>query len=100
MASLSKFVRIALLILLLAGAAIVVPVKIFDPNGLARVDRLQKELDALNEANTALRRENEALGREIHAFHSDPHYIEKVARDELGMVGIEEVIYQFPSRDN
>jgi cell division protein FtsB len=43
-----------------------------------------------------LERENLALRLEISAFHSDPSYIEKVARDELGMVGPDDVIYQFP----
>ena len=100
MASLIKFIRMVLLILLLFGAAIVVPLKIYDPNGLPRVERLKRELDSLNEANAKLRRENQALRLEIHAFHSNPYYIEKVARDELGMVGRDEVIYQFPSNSN
>ena len=100
MASLSKFLRIGLLIFLLGSAAIGVPMKIYDPNGKGRVARLRIELDALEEGNAALKRENEELAREIHAFHSDPHYVEKVARDELGMVGKDEVIYQFPSRDH
>lgn len=100
MASLSKFLRIGLLVFLLGSAAIGVPLKIFDSNGKERVVRLQAELDSLQEGNAALKRENEELAREIHAFHSDPHYVEKVARDELGMVGRDEVIYQFPSRDH
>jgi cell division protein FtsB len=97
MGSVYKFLRTMLLVMLLFGAAILVPLKVFDPNGLPRVERLKKELDALNDANAKLRRENEALRMEIHAFHASPNYVEKVARDELGMVGPDEVIYQFPS---
>ena len=100
MALVLKFVRVVLLISLLFGAAILVPLKIFDANGLPRVERLQRELDSINDANSKLRRENEALRLEIHAFHANPNYIEKVARDELGMVGPDEVIYQFPSISN
>ncbi len=100
MDSLSKFLRIGLLFSLLGSAVIAVPLKIYDSNGKERVERLRTELDALQEGNADLKRENEELVREIHAFHSDPHYVEKVARDELGMVGKEEVIYQFPSRDH
>jgi len=100
MDSLSKFLRIGLLFSLLGSAVIAVPLKIYDSNGKERVERLRTELDALQEGNADLKRENEELAREIHAFHSDPHYVEKVARDELGMVGKEEVIYQFPSRDH
>ena len=50
----------------------------------------------LGENNRKLVRENQALVSEIRAFHSNPRYIEKVARDELGMVGPDEIIYQFP----
>jgi cell division protein FtsB len=96
MEALSRFARAAIPLALLAGAAVAVPLKVFDPRGFERVERLHRELDVMNETNGRLKRENEALKQEIRAFHSDPGYIEKVARDELGMVGPDEVIYQFP----
>jgi cell division protein FtsB len=96
MASLSRFARIALPIVLLAAAAIGVPLKVLDSRGLERVRRLERDLEDLQEANRKIRRENEALTTEIRSFHSDPGYIERIARDELGMVGPDEVIYQFP----
>ena len=96
MATLTRFVRFALPIALLLTAAIGVPVKVLDSQGIERVKRLRKELETLEEDNAKMRRENEALKREIRSFHSDPSYIERVARDELGMVGPDEVIYQFP----
>jgi cell division protein FtsB len=100
MASFYSFFRAILIILLLLMAAIVVPFKVLDQNGLDRVERLRTELQTLNEANARLKRENDALRLEIHTFHANPNYIEKVARDELGMVGPNEVIYQFPSEQN
>ena len=96
MASFSRFLRIALPIALLLAAAIVVPLKLFSSQGLDRVERLKQELEVLRENNRKLVRENQALVSEIRAFHSNPRYIEKVARDELGMVGPNEIIYQFP----
>jgi cell division protein FtsB len=96
MDSLVRFMRVALPAGLLLAAAIFVPLKIFDHKGLTRVERLQLELDDLDETNRRIERENEALRMQIHAFHSDPCYVEKIARDELGMVGPEEIIYQFP----
>ena len=96
MTSLVRFVRIALPASLLLAAAVMVPLKVFDHRGLARVDRLRQELLTLEEENRAIQRENDAFRQQIHAFHSDPGYIEKVARDELGMVGPDEIIYQFP----
>ena len=81
-------------------AAVLVPLKVFDAKGFERVERLRAELTELNEANARLKRENETLRFEIQSFHANPDYIEKVARDELGMVGPDEVIYQFPSKRN
>ena len=98
MSSLARFLRVALPAALLLTAAIGVPLKVFDHRGLDRVERLGQELELLEEANLRIRRENDALRKQIHAFHSDPEYIEKVARDELGMVGPDEIIYQFPDQ--
>ena len=97
-----RFARILLILLLLGLGAVAVPLKIFDTNGMDRVDRLSRELDTLKEGDTALKRENELLRSRIRAFHADPNYIERVARDELGMVGPDEIVYQFPSsrKDN
>ena len=100
MATFYSFFRTILVVLLLALAAIVVPMKILDSNGLDRVKRLKAELQELNDATSRLRRENDSLRFEIQSFHANPDYIEKVARDELGMVGPDEVIYQFPSARN
>jgi cell division protein FtsB len=97
MASFYSFFRALLIVTLLLLAAVVVPVKVLDSNGLDRVERLRNELQDLNEANARLKRENDTLRFEIQAFHANPDYIEKVARDELGMVGADEMIYQFPS---
>ncbi len=97
MKSLHRFVHVILIIgLILVGAALV-PLKLFDSNGFSRIEKLSQELSELEEAKIELRRENELLRTQIQAFHSDPNYIEKVARDDLGMVGPHEVVYQFPS---
>ena len=95
MESLIRFGRIVLPIGLLLTAAVVIPVKLLDSRGLERVDRLERELENLEEINRQIERENRALLTEIRSFHSNSAYIEKVARDELGMVGPGEYIYQF-----
>jgi len=99
MAAFYRFFRVLLILALLGVGAVVVPLKIFDSDGLERVERLSRELDELKVADAALKRENELLRKRIRAFHADADYIERVARDELGMVGPNEVVYQFPSRD-
>jgi cell division protein FtsB len=99
MGTIARFARIAIPAALLLAAAIVVPIKLFDQRGYERVERLKGELTQIEETNRALDRENDSLRLQIRAFHSDPEYIEKVARDELGMVGPDEMIYQFPESD-
>jgi cell division protein FtsB len=95
MASFYRFIRVVLILALLFVGAVAVPFKLFDENGFDRVDRLKRELSGLKEADASLKRENEILRGQIRAFHADPDYIEKVARDELGMVGPSEIVYQF-----
>lgn len=96
MDTVSRFMRVVILIAMLFLAAVAVPMGVFDSKGIERVDLLRKELRTLVEANQRIRYENNALRQEIRAFHSDPGYIEKVARDEFGMIVKDEVIYQFP----
>jgi cell division protein FtsB len=96
MDALVRFARYALPLALLLLAAVLVPLKVFDSSGLDRVRRLTVELQSIEEANRLIRRENEALRQQIRAFHSDPGYVEKIARDELGLIGPSEVVYQFP----
>ena len=42
--------------------------------------------------------ENKALRNEIESLRSDPRYIERVARTELGMVRDDELVFQFSGR--
>lgn len=90
-----RFLQFSFLIALLAVAAVAVPLQVFDNQGIERVEQLASELEQLKEENRAIRRKNEAIRRQIRAFHADPEYVEKIAREELGMVGPNEVVYQF-----
>ena len=70
---------------------------IFGDRGLVEVNRLKGERDQLLEDNHDLKAKNSALRREIERLKSDPAYIEHVARQELGMIGRDEVIVRFNS---
>ncbi|MBN2715792.1 MAG: septum formation initiator family protein [Deltaproteobacteria bacterium] len=95
MRSLWRFIWIALPVALLLGTVVYVPAKLKDENGFQRVEKLKTELGSLKARNRRLSRENEAVRRKIQAIQSDVDYIENIARNEMGMIGPDEVIYQF-----
>ncbi len=83
---------------LMVMAVMTVPTLVLDEQGLPRYRNLQAELGELRESNEDLVREISGLKREIEALRADTSYIERIARDELGMVRTEEFVFQFPLR--
>jgi cell division protein FtsB len=81
-----------LLIVLLLGLAL------FGDKGIMRMLQAHRQKASLEQKLTELKAKNAALRQEITALRSDRHYIEEVARQELGMVKKGELIYQFPSK--
>ena len=65
---------------------------VFGDNGLADFRQLAKRNDALAQENEKLARENMRLYHQIERLKHDPIYIESVARQELGMIGKDEII--------
>ena len=65
---------------------------IVSEHGLADLRFLKKERDRLVEENKKLTRENQAISVEIDRLKHDPFYIESIARQELGMIGEDEII--------
>ena len=77
-------------------AIIAVPLRILDERGLPRYRVLKTELYEVEAANERLEAEVRALAKEVDALRGDPSAIERVARDELGMVREGELVFQFP----
>jgi len=65
---------------------------IVSEHGLADLRFLKKERARLVEENKKLARENQAISVEIDRLKHDPLYIESIARQELGMIGEDEII--------
>jgi cell division protein FtsB len=82
----------------LAVAVIGSPVLILSPQGLPRLRGLEKELADVEEENAELRREIEATRARVVRLRDDPAALERIARDELGLVRQTEVVFQFPGR--
>lgn len=81
---------------LLVMAIVAVPLRILDEQGLPRYRLLEQELREVDAQNQRLEREVRDLTRDVEALRSDPAAIERIARDELGMVRDEELVFQFP----
>ena len=80
---------------LLLVAIVSVPVRILAADGLPRHRALEAKREEIRRENERLRREVRALRREVAALRSDPGTVERIARDELGMVREGELIFQF-----
>lgn len=65
---------------------------IFGDYGLADLHIIKQERDSVIEKNEAIDQENLSMYREVYRLEHDLKYVEKVARDELGMIGKDEVI--------
>ncbi len=79
------------LVIFLAGMAMLIA---FGNNGLVDNYILYEKLSILREGNAKISAENQALKTEILLLRGDPQYVEKIARDELGMVRKGDVVYK------
>lgn len=82
-------------IAILVVAVVAVPTMIFSPVGLRRLEALQNEQRKADEEVSRLSYEIRRLRAEVARVQSDLPAIERVARDELGLVRRTEVIFQF-----
>jgi len=81
--------------LLLVVATVVVPVRMLDEQGLPRYRALRSELADIRSANERARREVRLLKATVERLRDDPAEIERIARDELGMLREGELMFQF-----
>ncbi|MBL9027511.1 MAG: septum formation initiator family protein [Myxococcales bacterium] len=91
---LERVLPIAVLLLALIGA----PLMIFSREGLPRLRGLERELDAVEAENRDLQREIEELRGYVGRLRDDPAAVERIARDDLGLVRQSEVVFQFKKR--
>jgi cell division protein FtsB len=81
---------------LLLVAIVSVPLLVLDDQGLPRYRALREEREEVLRQNEALRHEVRTLSREVEALRADPASMERIARDDLGMVRPGEILFQFP----
>lgn len=62
--------------------------------GLVRLFQLRASYDRMLENNLELETDNARLGLNVRRLREDRYAIEKIAREELGMVKADEIVYQ------
>ncbi len=87
-----RILPIGLLALALGSA----PVMVMSREGLPRLRNVEKELGAVDRENVELRREIEVLRARVRKLREDPAAVERLARDDLGLIRQSEVVFQFP----
>jgi cell division protein FtsB len=85
-------------LLVIFGSAVIVPLLVLRSDGLPRLRNMQDEMRGIQNDNEQERREISRLRAEIKALREDPAAVERIAREQLGMVRKTEVVYQFSSK--
>jgi cell division protein FtsB len=80
---------------LLLFAIVFVPLRILEDEGLPRYRALRTELQQTRAANARTQRELIELEQRVQRLRSQPEAIERIARDELGMLRSDEILFQF-----
>jgi cell division protein FtsL len=65
--------------------------------GLIRLYQLHRTRADLTQEVEQLTAANAALEKEVRALRTDPDRVEAIAREELGLVKPEELVYEFPT---
>lgn len=80
---------------LIAVALVSVPVQVFSRTGLPQLRQLEAERERTVEQEHLLSQEIVQLRAEVERIKNEPSAVEQVARDELGLVRPNEVVFQF-----
>ena len=85
------------LALVFGAMFILLLVVIFGDNGWVELRRMQHTHQSLVKSNVFLTQENAQMYGAIDRLQNDPDYIENIARQELGMIRSNELIFKFNS---
>ncbi|MDB4941406.1 MAG: Cell division protein DivIC (FtsB), stabilizes FtsL against RasP cleavage [Labilithrix sp.] len=79
----------------LTVSLIAVPVLLLEPSGMPRMRALETELSGVQNENAELRRDVGKLRSEVKELRENPTAVERIAREQLGLVRKSEVVFQF-----
>ncbi len=73
---------------------------VFGERGLMRIYELKREKQRVEHNINQLTEENMKMRQTIKALRNDRDYIERIARQDLGLLKPDEVVYQFTTVTN
>lgn len=83
----------------IGAVAIIFAFALFGDRGILHIFKQKNYQAELQQQLTEIEGTNAKLRQEIAALRGDRHYLERMARSQLGMVGEDEVVYQFVGKD-
>ena len=83
----------------IAMVALAVVLAVFGVKESVRAWQMRRDMGAVEREVQALRAKQAELTRTVDRLRNDPLYIEKLAREEMGMVREGETVLKFPSQN-
>ena len=83
----------------LAMVLLAVVLAVFGVKESVRAWQMRRDMHAVEREVQALRAKQAELTRTVDRLRNDPLYIEKLAREEMGMVREGETVLKFPSQN-
>ena len=83
-----------------AMVALAVGLAVFGVKESVRAWHMRRDMQTVERDLTTLREQQEQLARTVDRLRNDPLYIEKLAREEMGMVREGETVLKFPSQSS
>jgi cell division protein FtsB len=80
------------------GLVLFLGLGVYGWQGIVRLRQVREQLETLERDNAALRAQAERLTQAIDRLRNDPAYLERLAREEQGMVRPGETILKFPPK--
>jgi len=80
--------------------ALAVGLAVFGVKESVRAWQMRRDMQTVERDLTTLRSQQEQLSRTVDRLRTDPLYIEKLAREEMGMVREGETVLKFPSQNS
>ena len=72
----------------------IVSINLLNNENLSEIGEMQERIEVMDDRIAELGKENEQLRTKIISIGKDDHLIEKVAREELGLIKSGEIVYK------